>query len=147
MGINASLCMVGPVIDNSFQEVKDLAATLEVDIEFTGKLTKQEWIELSQDYNIFINTTNVDNTPVSVIEAMALGLPVVSTNVGGMPFLIQNKVHGLLVEKNNVDAMVEAIVTVIQSTNERVKIIKNARLLAESFDWERVKNAWKKVLA
>ena len=67
-------------------------------MNFTGKLSKQEWRDLSKDYNVFINTTNFDNTPVSVIEAMALGIPVVSTNVGGLPFLITDKVDGVLVE-------------------------------------------------
>ena len=55
-------------------------------ITITGILRKAEWIELSKDYDVFINTTNVDNMPVSVIEAMALGMPIVSTNVGGIPF-------------------------------------------------------------
>ena len=75
--INAKLCMVGPDGDGTFDEAKKYADELGVDINFTGKLSKQEWIRLSEDYNVFINTTNFDNMPISVIEAMALGLPVV----------------------------------------------------------------------
>ena len=47
---------------------------------FQGRLTKHEWVELSYNYDIFINTTNYDNQPISVIESMALGLPIISTN-------------------------------------------------------------------
>ncbi|KAA6329422.1 hypothetical protein EZS27_021771 [termite gut metagenome] len=81
----AELCMVGQDKDGSMLKSQQLANLLGIacSVTFTGKLTKQAWIKLSEQYNIFINTTDVDNTPVSVIEAMALGLPVISTNVGG----------------------------------------------------------------
>ena len=55
---------------------------LEDSVTLTGRLSKNEWISLSRDYDIFINTTDYDNHPVSVIEAMALGLPIVTTNAG-----------------------------------------------------------------
>src|SRR5690606_41946312 len=86
-GINASLWMVGPHTDGSMERVKSLATNFGVSVTITGELPKKDWIALAKDYNIFINTTNYDNMPVSVIEAMALGLPVVSTNVGGLPYL------------------------------------------------------------
>lgn len=144
--INVSLCMVGPDSDGSLLKVKKFAKKLNVDVIFTGKLTKSEWINLSKDYNIFINTTNFDNAPVSVIEAMALGLPIVSTNVGGIPFLISNKKEGLLVEKNNTTAMVNAI-KYIYNNNEFSKMLtKNARRKVEQFDWQIVKLLWLNIL-
>lgn len=146
LGIPAELCMVGPDSDGSLQQVKDLATELGVTVQFTGKLSKAAWMALSQDHNIFINTTHVDNTPVSVIEAMALGLPVVSTNVGGMPYLIEHETTGLLVKPTDVDAMVAAILQLIEHPEERSSIIKHARVLAESFDWGVVKQRWKEVL-
>lgn len=143
---NAQLCMVGPDSDGSLKEVKDLARSLKVEVKITGKLTKQEWIMLAQDYNLFTNTTNFDNTPLSVIEAMALGLPVISTNVGGMPFLIQNQYNGILVEPNDEIQMVEAIKDVLNNEVKRNKIINNARLKVEEFDWQKVKKLWIDVL-
>lgn len=146
LGLDASLCMVGPDSDGSLGEVKKFAETLGVEVRFTGKVTKLDWIKISEDYNVFINTTNVDNTPVSIIEAMALGLPIVSTNVGGIPYLMQNKIHGLLVEKENVEAMVDAIVDLFKEEDNRQNMVLNARKLAETFDWERVKTQWNEIL-
>ena len=89
-GLEVELCMVGPEKDGSLQRCKSVAQELNLPITFPGILKKEEWIDLSKDYDIFINTTNFDNMPVSVMEAMALGLPVVSTNVGGLPYLIED---------------------------------------------------------
>ena len=145
-GYKTSLCMVGPDSDGTLANVKALASSLGVEVTFTGKLSKAAWTQLSQDYNCFINTTNFDNTPVSVIEAMALGLPIVSTNVGGMPYLIQHQREGLLVAPESVEAMVEAILYLFEHATEREHMIANARAVAESFDWNRVKQLWKEVL-
>ncbi|WP_400078020.1 glycosyltransferase family 4 protein [Winogradskyella sp. R77965] len=144
---NTELCMVGPDSDGSFSEIKSLANELNLNVRFTGKLKKSEWIELSKSYNIFINTTNFDNTPVSVMEAMALGLPVVSTNVGGMPYLIINNEEGLLVPKENREAMTNAIIKLQNDETLRNKLIKNARYKAENFDWSILKQSWIKLLS
>lgn len=146
-GIFATLCMVGPDSDGTLQEVKQFAEELQVEVVFTGKLTKEEWIRLSENYTLFLNTTNFDNMPVSVIEAMALGLPVISTNVGGMPFLIQHKEEGLLVEKENVASFISAIKGLVNTPKETERMANNARKKVETFDWENVKHKWFKVLA
>ncbi len=145
-GYKASLCMVGPDNDGSLEETKAYANTLGVSVTFTGKLSKPEWILLSEAYTVFINTTNFDNTPVSVIEAMALGLPIVSTNVGGMPFLIDHSTDGLLVPPNSPEAFVDAILKYKKDDTFCKAVIKNARTKAESFDWTTVKPLWKAAL-
>ena len=144
--INAKLCMVGPDSDGSLQKAKNYANELQVEVIFTGKLDKKEWINLSENYNIFINTTHVDNMPVSIIESWALGLPVVSTNVGGIPFFVKHNENGILVEPNMESAFVDAIKKLISSKNYGNKIAEEARRCAENLDWNVVKNHWIKVL-
>lgn len=144
--IEAELCMVGPDGDGSLLETKKHAEKLGVKVDFRGKLTKQEWIKLSKNFNIFINTTNFDNMPVSVIEAMALGLPVVSTNVGGLSFLIQHNKNGFLVESGASNLFVDTIINLTNSPEKTNQIAKEGRDYVEQFDWEIVKNHWIKLL-
>lgn len=145
--IEASLCMVGPENDGSLSEVRALAKSLNLDVEFTGKLTKEEWHKKAENFNIFINTTNIDNTPVSVIEAMALGLPVVSTNVGGLAFLIENNIDGILVKSGSVDMFKTAILKLKNNPDLTQEIVSKARIKVEQFDWQVVKKQWISILS
>lgn len=142
----ASLCMVGPEKDGMLEKTRELALQYQLDVKFTGKLAKADWIHLSENYDIFINTTHFDNMPVSVMEAMALGLPVVSTNVGGIPFLLEDEKTALLVEDKDTKAMIEAIKKIIENKNLTEDLAQNAREKAESFDWQQVKLLWNKIL-
>ena len=141
-GFSAELCMIGPEKDGSLQQCKKYAKELNVDVYFPGKLSKTEWIKLSYDYNIFINTTNYDNMPVSVIEAMALGFPIISTNVGGMPFLIDNHKDGVLVNPDDANGFVNQIKNIISNPKEAIMLGNNARKKAESFNWDLIKQEW-----
>ncbi|MCH4821562.1 glycosyltransferase family 4 protein [Gramella lutea] len=143
---NASLCMVGPEKDGTMKSCKKLAEKYNLEVRFTGKLRKKHWADLSKNYDFFINTTSVDNTPISVIEAMSLGLGVVSTNVGGMPFLIENGHDGILVGETDDKAMANAIINIIENPGQGTEICQNARKKVELFDWEVVKDEWNKVL-
>ncbi|MFM2229299.1 MAG: hypothetical protein RL607_557 [Bacteroidota bacterium] len=139
---SAELCMVGPDKENIMDKYIEYAHDLDLDVTFTGKLEKEEWIELSKDFDVFINTTHYDNTPVSVIESMALGIPVISTNVGGVPYLIQDSVDGLLVDDSDVVGMVKAIKKLIHDQGLVAQIQSNARKKVERFDWQYVKSYW-----
>ena len=141
---DASLCMVGPDRDGTLEKIKQKAEEMGLDdkVIFTGKLSKEAWWKLSESYDIFINTTNVDNTPVSVMEAMALGLPVVSTNVGGIPYLVEDGKEALLVDADDAEGMAQKILLLVDHPLKAVELAQNARKKVEGFDWENVKIAW-----
>lgn len=101
---------------------------------------------MSDSYDIFINTTNVDNTPVSVMEAMALGLPVVSTDAGGVPFLFRNEKEGLLTEIGNTEEMVSAIERLLENNEKTESMSMAARNKALHWDWNAVAPQWKQLL-
>lgn len=143
---DAQLCMVGPDKENIIDECKSLAEELNVEVSFTGKLSKEEWIALSKDYNVFINTTHFDNTPVSIIEAMAIGLPIISTNVGGIPFLLTDRENALLVGDDAVGEMVDAIGNLTSNPSLTLKLIQNSRAMVVEFDWQIVKHKWFEIL-
>ena len=143
---SATLTMVGPDKDGSLQTTKDFAKSLGITVNFSGQLTKEEWWELASKHDIFINTTHFDNTPVSVMEAMALGLPVISTNVGGIPFLLANEQNALLVPDNDITAMTNAVLDLLENKPKNNLLITNARTFIEQMDWELVKQSWVSIL-
>jgi glycosyltransferase involved in cell wall biosynthesis len=143
---NALLTMVGPDKDGSLQTTKAFADYINCKVSFTGQLSKEDWWQLASEHDIFINTTHFDNTPISVMEAMALGLPVVSTNVGGIPYLLTDKENALLVSDNDVSKMTDAICSLLEDQQKASDLTLNARHFIEQMDWNVVKEEWKRVL-
>ena len=145
---DVELCMVGPDKDGSMESCRALADEMGVldKVTFTGMLPKTEWIELSQNYDIFINTTNLESFGVSVIEAAACGLPIVTTNVGELIYLYKDGEDALLVEKDDAHNMVKKITSIIEDKILAENLSKQARKKAESFDWNCIKNYWLKLL-
>ncbi len=141
---DVTLCMVGPNKDGSQALVEGLAEELGVSdqLKITGKLSKEDWIALSADYDIFINTTNFDNLPVSVIEALCLGFPVISTKAGGLPFLIDNGKDGLLVDLDDDDAMVDWVKKLVENDDMTTQISTSAIAKGKSFEWNNIAPLW-----
>jgi glycosyltransferase involved in cell wall biosynthesis len=144
---HATLAMVGPDKDGSLGEFNAYAKSLGLEDSAwtTGGKSKLEWRTYSKDFSIFLSTTNIDNTPISVMEAMALGLPVVSTNVGGVPFIIESGENGLLYPPQNPQAGAEAILSLLKNPELSSKLSENGRKTVESWDWEVVKYQWKRL--
>ena len=84
--------------------------------------------------------------PVSVMEAMALGLPIVTTNVGGIPFLLKDQENAILVQSSDYVAMSNGIKKMFLNQDFRNLLIENSRKKAETFDWEVVKKQWFQIL-
>ena len=142
---DAELVMFGPHLDDSWHKTEATIKKygLEEKAKMPGSVSQEEWGKASENFNVFINTTNFDNTPFSVIEGMALGLPVVSTNVGGIPYLIQDGENGLLTEKQNPQMMADRISELIENPELVEKLSKAGREKVEKLDWEKsVKHLW-----
>ena len=142
----ASLTMVGPDKDGSIEKCRSYAQVKNLPVTFTGRVSKKEWCALAVDFDLFINTTNYDNTPVSVIEAMALGLPIVSTNVGGMPYLIDSMEDGILVPAKDSETMANMIEKICEDLNLYKSLATKARQKVTNFDWKKVKLQWQELL-
>ncbi len=138
------LTMVGADKDGSLARCRALAAQLKLEghVKFVPAVPRQEVPQLLSSADIFLNTTTVDNTPVSVIEAMACGLCVVSTDAGGMPHLVRDGQEALLVPVGDAAAMVEAIARLLRDPEVAARLSTNARAKAASFDWSAVLPQW-----
>ena len=100
----------------------------------------------SKDFDFFINTTNFDNLPISVLEAMALGLPIISTNVGGLPFFL-NESNSILVNKNDSAAMADAIIQIIETPQFGTKLSENAReTVIKSHNKKKIIKKWSEII-
>ncbi len=141
----AHLTMVGMDRgDGSRQACERLAEELGLreQVRFTGVVPKREVGRLLAEGDIFLNTTNVDNTPVSVIEAMACGLCVVSTNAGGVPYLVRNGEDGLLTDVKDVEAMAGQVLRLLEDGELSSRISRGAMEKASGFSWESVLPQW-----
>lgn len=145
----ATLEMVGPdKHDGSFEQTRATAEDLGVAgaVTFTGSVQKRAIPERINEGDIFLNTTTIDNTPVSVIEAMACGACVVSTRVGGLPHLVRDGEDGLLVEPRNAQAMTAAVVRLLTEPGLAPRISLAARVKTQAFDWSVVLPQWEELL-
>jgi glycosyltransferase involved in cell wall biosynthesis len=149
-GFDIHLTMIGPDKgDGSLKATLDKVEQLDLNNSIRivkGVPKTQVPLELAKG-DIFINTTNYDNTPVSVIEAMACGLCVVSTNVGGIPWLIEEGVDGLLVPPDDPESMAQAIIRLFSEPGLAGKLSKNALKKTRSFDWSVIIPLWDEVLS
>lgn len=144
------LTMIGPdKEDGSLHEMRKVAMELEVmdRISLPGgvsKATVPDWISKG---DIFLNTTNVDNAPVSVLEAMACGLCVVSTNVGGIPYFLKHEEDALLVPPDDVQVMAAAVRRIYREPGLAERLSLNGRAKAEQFDWSAILPQWEELLS
>ncbi|MCC6636053.1 MAG: glycosyltransferase family 4 protein [Chitinophagaceae bacterium] len=129
------------------EETKQLAQKLNVidKIVFPGYIDNTAKNNIAQEYDIYICTNSIDNAPVSTIEMMSLGLPVVSTNVGGIPFIVTNNKDGLLVNLNDDEGMVSKIALLIENINIAEKIIQEGLNTSKKYDEEIVIKKWNKI--
>ena len=146
---HARLTMIGPDKgDGSFQSTRDRAGLLGVSdrCSFPGGVPKTDVPKWMNRGDIFLNTTNIDNTPVSVLEAMACGLCVVSTNVGGIPYLLKHEHDSLLVPPDDPPAMAAAVNRVLTEPGLAERLSRNAGEKARQFDWSVILPQWNAIL-
>jgi len=143
------LTMIGPDKgDGSLNLTVKEAYALGVEerIEIISGIAHELIAENMDRADIFINTTNYDVAPRSVLEAMACGLCVVSTNVGGMVWLVEDEQDGLLVPPDDAEAMASAIKRLLIDSTLASCLNVNARRKAENVDWSIILPQWETIL-
>lgn len=145
----ARLTMIGPdKQDGSLEATIETARRLGVEsrIEITGKVPKSEISRHLNRGDIFLNTTDVDNAPVSVIEAMACGLCVVSTDAGGLRWLLNDGDDALLAPAGDKAALAAAIKRLLLNPDLAEAISRAGRRKVEALDWNSILPMWEKLL-
>ncbi len=131
------------------QHVRDAASArrLDASIRFPGFLDLEGKQREFAGHDIFLNTNRIDNMPVSLLEAAAFGLPIVSTDVGGISDLFIHEETALLVGSEDASAMADAVRRLLDDPDLSARLSGNARRLAESCSWTALRHRWRDVLA
>lgn len=114
--------------------VQALVADLGLDdhVRVGGFAGPEEKVALFADHDVFVNTSRVDNRPVSVVEAGAGGLCIVSTDVGGVPDLVQDGVSALLVPPDDPESLAAAVHRVLTEEGLAERLSAGGRKVAEA---------------
>ena len=122
-------------------ELEQLAASLGVThaITFTGRVDNQAMAALYQAATVMVNPSLVDNMPNSVLEALASGVPVVSTNVGGVPYLVEDGKTALLIPPRSPEAMAAAILRLVDEPGLAARLQSAGLQHVQQFAWSDVR--------
>jgi len=111
-------------------------------VTFTGRLDPAAMASLYQNVDIALNPSLVDNMPNSVLEALACGLPVVSTNVGGVPYIVRDRETALLVPPRSPEAMAAAMAELMENEELGRSITTNGLAEVQRYTWGAIWPLW-----
>jgi phenylacetate-CoA ligase len=140
----AILTMAGPAKDESLGTTRGVVAELGLDeaVRFPGAVAKNEVPRLMREHDLFLSTARIDNVPVSVTEAAACALPVVATDVGGVPEILDDGDCGVLVPPGDTHATADALLGIVADPSKAERLGAAARRRAERHDLRKVAAAW-----
>jgi glycosyltransferase involved in cell wall biosynthesis len=122
--------------------VRRAAALGERGIRFLGRVSPAEMPALYEAAEIFVNSSVVDNQPLSVLEAFAAGLPVVSTATGDIAAMVRDGETGLVVPPGDPAALARALTVVLEYPVRALRMARQARSEVEAFTWSRLRDQW-----
>jgi len=115
------------------QEYKDYAKIRKLEnVEFLGSFFYKEKLPYLSGADIFILPSSKEGASVSVMEAMARNLPIITTDIGGMPLMVKNDREGIVIEQRNPKDIVKAVRKILNWK------IKNVKKYAERYKWEKI---------
>jgi glycosyltransferase involved in cell wall biosynthesis len=128
--------------------LRALASRVAADaIRFVGRIEPDAMPRLYAEHDIYVNASEVDNQPVSILEAMASGLPLVSTAAGDIPFMVRDGETALLVPPGNGAAIADAIGVVWRESAAARERARRAASDVARFTWPAVRDRWADVYA
>ena len=111
-------------------------------VRFAGRIANADIPELYATADCLINPSTVDNMPISILEAFASGVAVVSTDAGGIPDLVEHARCGLLVPVGDAAGMAREVLRVLQDRSLAESLTRAGRAEAERFGWASVRSQW-----
>jgi glycosyltransferase involved in cell wall biosynthesis len=123
--------------------LENLARELKLEnVEFIGAVEQENMPALYDAVDVYLNSPNTDNMPGSIIECFAAGVPIVTTNAGGIPYILEHEKTGLMVAVNDHETMAREMMRLLENGELAREIIGNARRACKKFTWEAVRLEW-----
>jgi glycosyltransferase involved in cell wall biosynthesis len=138
--LRMSVAGTGPARESLERLVRELELTDAV--RFTGRLEVAEVAALYRDADIVLNSSRADNTPNSLLEGAASGVPIVTTDVGGVPYLLEHQRTAWLVPPDDPAALAAGVATVLRDAPLRERLRDNGLALAAGCAWSVVRDQW-----
>lgn len=137
----ASLVLAGDGSERA--NLERLAKELELNnVVFTGLVPPDVMPRLYDEADLFLNSSNIDNMPGSILESFASGLPVVTTNAGGIPYIVEHERTGLMVKRGDYVALAEASLRLLKDPNLAISLTRQAYAELSKYTWSAVRNDW-----
>ena len=137
----ATLTLVGAGSEG--QHLRELAGELRLEhVRFVGRVPPDEIRRYYDEADIYLQTPDIDNMPLSVLEAFASGCAVVSTNAGGVPAILTNEKHGLLVDRGDYHAAAECVLRLLADPALAGRLTATARESCADYQWNVVRSRW-----
>jgi glycosyltransferase involved in cell wall biosynthesis len=111
-------------------------------VTFVGRVAPETMPELCASADIFLNASVVDNQPVSILEAFASGLPVISSPTGDIPAMVRHEHTGLIVQPNDPASLASAVLYLLDHPREALEMARHAREAVIRYTWTAVKGQW-----
>ncbi len=135
---SARLTIAGSGPEASRLESLSTQLGLQGSVRFAGRLDRDDMADLYRAADVMLNPSLADNMPNSILEALACGVPVVSTNVGGVPFLVQDGVTALLVPPGDARSMADAALRLLDDNALWNRIAAAGVQEVQRYTWLRV---------
>ncbi|MCQ8893263.1 MAG: glycosyltransferase family 4 protein [Methanolinea sp.] len=135
---DAELVLVGDGQERERLEALSVQIGIQDYVRFIGKVPHTEVKKYMQQADIFVLPSLSEGLPNVILEAMACGLPIVASRVGGIPDVIEDGVNGYLVTPKRLDEIAEKIVILLQNDKLREKISRNNLIKIKSYRWENI---------
>jgi glycosyltransferase involved in cell wall biosynthesis len=111
-------------------------------VVFAGRVEPEEMPSYFAAHDIYVQTSDIDNMPLSILEAYASGLPVVATAAGGVPVMLTHGEHGLLAPLDDHRTVASHVISLLERPELATAVADNALKRAQSHQWEDVRGAW-----
>jgi len=110
--------------------------------KFVGRVPFEDMPALYDAADIYLTATDLDNMPGSVVECLSCGLPVVTTDAGGVPYIVTNEETALIVPCGDHEAMAKAAIRLLEDNELAVRLARAGRESCRRFTWPAVRDDW-----